>query len=52
MSNQRKEQPVGIIELCAIELAMSEVDKFFNLCRAEIIAGKGIGYLTIAGLDT
>ena len=52
VANQGKQQPVGVIELCAVELAVAEVGELLDLCGAEVAAGDGLSHLAIGGLDT
>ena len=51
VANQAEEQPVGVIEFGAIELAVTEIGEFLHLRGAEVVPCDGIGHFAIAGLD-
>src|SRR6476469_3424785 len=51
MAHKRKQQSIGAVQLCPVELAVGQAGEFFYLRHMEIVAGNGIRYLTVGCLD-
>jgi hypothetical protein len=37
VANQREQQPVGVVEPGAVELAVAEIDQLLDLCGTEVV---------------
>ena len=51
VAKQRKQQPIGVVESGAVELPVAQAGQLLDLCRAKVVAGNGVMYLAVAGLD-
>ncbi len=51
VAHQREQQPVGVIQLRPVELAVAQIGELLDLGSTEVVASDGRGHLVVAGFD-